>query len=281
MAPRRARGDRARRGRLGLVRGGLASTAACSRSRSTGCPRSSTACASRTSRTSTSGSPRAGAARPRGACDWVVGAASGSRLRHGRPRVAASRGWPSSRSASASSRRCFVVLGNHDFADSRDPFSQPIDAGGDRGSIEGVTVLIDQATEVELRGRRCSSSASIRELCGSRCSPGGSLIDEARLRILLCHFPRIVWRIPGAIPARALRALPRGPDRASLAGRQAPARSPACARRRRGLPLGDTVLHVSPGLGTTFVPFRLFARPEVTELVCVARTGSVSADRGR
>jgi predicted MPP superfamily phosphohydrolase len=26
-------------------------------------------------------------------------------------------------------------------------------------------------------------------------------------------------------------------------------------------------LHVSPGLGTTFVPFRLFARPEATELV--------------
>jgi predicted MPP superfamily phosphohydrolase len=30
---------------------------------------------------------------------------------------------------------------------------------------------------------------------------------------------------------------------------------------------GSTTLHVSPGLGTTFVPFRLFARPEVTELV--------------
>ena len=30
---------------------------------------------------------------------------------------------------------------------------------------------------------------------------------------------------------------------------------------------GATQLHVSPGLGTTFVPFRLFARPEVTELV--------------
>jgi predicted MPP superfamily phosphohydrolase len=30
---------------------------------------------------------------------------------------------------------------------------------------------------------------------------------------------------------------------------------------------GDTVLHVSPGIGTTFVPFRFFARPEVTELV--------------
>jgi uncharacterized protein len=30
---------------------------------------------------------------------------------------------------------------------------------------------------------------------------------------------------------------------------------------------GSTVLHISPGLGTTFVPFRFFARPEVTELV--------------
>ena len=27
------------------------------------------------------------------------------------------------------------------------------------------------------------------------------------------------------------------------------------------------ILHVSPGTGTTFVPFRFFARPEVTELV--------------
>jgi predicted MPP superfamily phosphohydrolase len=32
--------------------------------------------------------------------------------------------------------------------------------------------------------------------------------------------------------------------------------------RERGV-----TLHVSPGLGTTFVPFRFFARPEVTELV--------------
>jgi predicted MPP superfamily phosphohydrolase len=28
-----------------------------------------------------------------------------------------------------------------------------------------------------------------------------------------------------------------------------------------------TVMHVSPGLGTTLVPFRFFARPEATELV--------------
>ena len=29
----------------------------------------------------------------------------------------------------------------------------------------------------------------------------------------------------------------------------------------------DTIMHVSPGLGTTFLPFRFFARPEATELV--------------
>ena len=32
-----------------------------------------------------------------------------------------------------------------------------------------------------------------------------------------------------------------------------------------------TVMHVSPGLGTTFVPFRFFARPEATELVLRSR----------
>jgi predicted MPP superfamily phosphohydrolase len=36
-------------------------------------------------------------------------------------------------------------------------------------------------------------------------------------------------------------------------------------------------LHVSPGTGTTFVPFRLFARPEVTELVLRAPVGPTGA----
>jgi hypothetical protein len=43
---------------------------------------------------------------------------------------------------------------------------------------------------------------------------------------------------------------------------------------------GATVLHVSPGLGTTFVPFRYFARPEVTELVirAAALPGGMGGD---
>jgi predicted MPP superfamily phosphohydrolase len=40
------------------------------------------------------------------------------------------------------------------------------------------------------------------------------------------------------------------------------------ARYQRGLYRGRAgVMHVSPGLGTTFVPFRFAARPEATELV--------------
>ena len=41
------------------------------------------------------------------------------------------------------------------------------------------------------------------------------------------------------------------------------------------------VLHVSPGLGTTFVPFRFLARPEATELVLLtplAADGSRAAE---
>jgi len=88
--------------------------------------------------------------------------------------------------------------------------------------------------------------------------------DTAVFRILLSHYPRL--RTPGyqLVLAGHMHAgqivvpYPRGKIRlahlrASLA--QGVYRS------------GGVTLHVSPGLGTTFVPFRFFARPEVTELV--------------
>jgi hypothetical protein len=49
--------------------------------------------------------------------------------------------------------RCYVVLGNHDFADSRDPFSQRVDADALAG-LEGVVLLTDQSVAVDLRGSR-------------------------------------------------------------------------------------------------------------------------------
>ena len=103
----------------------------------------------------------------------------------------------------------------------------------------------------------------------ARAARPASLIDEsAGLRVLLCHFPGIARRLPpdafhlvlsGHLHAgQIVVPLPGGKLRLAHLS----------ARDVEGVyRYGPTVLHVSPGLGTTFVPFRFFARPEVTELV--------------
>jgi len=163
--------------------------------------------------------------------------------------------------------RCYVVLGNHDFADSRDPFSQRVDPKA-IAALENVTLLGDDAVEVELRGRRVQIVGVDPQGYAARSAAPDTLADRgADLRILLCHFPRIVKRIPSVfhlVLAGHLHAgqivVPYPGGRLRLAHLR--------ARDVEGLyGYGATQLHVSPGLGTTFVPFRLFARPEVTELV--------------
>ena len=162
---------------------------------------------------------------------------------------------------------CYVVLGNHDFADSRDPFSQRVDPKA-IAALENVTLLGDDAVEIELRGRRVQMVGVDPQAYAARSATPDTLADHAAdLRILLCHFPRIVKRIPSVfhlVLAGHLHAgqivVPYPGGRLRLAHLR--------ARDVEGLyDYGATQLHVSPGLGTTFVPFRLFARPEVTELV--------------
>ena len=162
---------------------------------------------------------------------------------------------------------CFVVLGNHDFADSRDPFSQRVDPDA-IGALENVTLLGDDAVEVEVRGRRVQIvGVDALSYAASLAAPHELADASADLRILLCHFPGIVRRIPKAfhlILAGHYHAgqivVPYPGGRLRLAHLR--------ARDVEGVyEYGRTRLHVSPGLGTTFIPFRLFARPEVTELV--------------
>jgi uncharacterized protein len=162
---------------------------------------------------------------------------------------------------------CFVALGNHDFADSRDPFSQRVDHDAVR-ALENVTLLGDESAEVRLRGRRVQLVGVDALSYAARTAAPERLADaSADLRILLCHFPGIVRRIPEVfhlILAGHYHAgqivVPYPGGRLRLAHLR--------ARDVEGLyEYGSTRLHVSPGLGTTFVPFRLFARPEVTELV--------------
>lgn len=157
----------------------------------------------------------------------------------------------------------YIVLGNHDFAISRDPFSQPVQLG----EVSRGTLLADQVVrvgEVELGG------VDPRTWLAKRRSGFGE--SDAPLRVLLCHFPRALDTVPEGrwhlILAGHLHAgqivVPYGFGKLLLA--HLSAKYPNGVYRR-----GRTTMHVSPGLGTTFVPFRFSARPEATELVLRCR----------
>ena len=160
--------------------------------------------------------------------------------------------------------RPFVVLGNHDVAVSRDPLSRTVELQ----ALEGATLLGNEAVELELRGRRVQLVGVDPRRWRARARPAALADPAADLRLLLCHFPDVVRRLPpGAFDLVLAGHLHAGQIAVPLPGRRLPLAHPR-ARELVGLyatPAG--LLHVSPGLGTTLVPFRFFARPEATELV--------------
>ena len=158
----------------------------------------------------------------------------------------------------------FVVLGNHDVERTRDPFSRSGELGGLPGRL-----LLDDAVTVERRGRRIQLvGVEPRAYHERRARPERLADPDADLRILLCHFPGALDRVPPGVFHLVLAghfhagqiAVPLGRRRVGLAHPRA--RYAAGLYRRDG-----TAMHVSAGLGTTFVPFRFLARPEATELV--------------
>ena len=165
--------------------------------------------------------------------------------------------------------QAYAVLGNHDYALGRDPFSKPVDF---RELPElPVTLLVDESRTVELRGRRVQIvGVDARSWRRGRVDPEQLADPGADLRILLCHFPDVIDRLPPGAFHLVLSghlhdgqiAIPYGRGRFML-------KHPK-SRYVSGLLLRPSAtLHVSPGLGTTLVPFRLFARPEATELTLV------------
>jgi predicted MPP superfamily phosphohydrolase len=161
--------------------------------------------------------------------------------------------------------RCYAVLGNHDYAISRDPFSAPAPLR----DLEPATLLADDSRTLELRGRRVQiAGVDPRSYRHGRARPERHVDGAADLRILLCHFPSVFDRLdPGAydlVLAGHLHdgqiSIPYGRGKIRLAH--------LSWRYTDGLYRGPAgTMHVSPGLGTTFVPFRFFARPEATEIV--------------
>jgi predicted MPP superfamily phosphohydrolase len=158
---------------------------------------------------------------------------------------------------------CYAILGNHDVRISRDPFSKAVELR----DLEPAVLLSNDGRMVELRGRRVWVAG--HDPRSRNREP--DLSQDADLQILLSHFPSVLGRLRADSFDLVLAGhmhdgqicLPYPGGKIQLAHPR--------ARYRRGLyRRGSMMMHVSPGLGTTFVPFRFFARPEATELVLQA-----------
>lgn len=160
----------------------------------------------------------------------------------------------------------YVVLGNHDVEHSRDPFSR----GAGLTDLAPAHLLVDEAATIELRGKRVQLVGVDPRAYRQGTSKPWQLVDEsADLRLLLCHFPNVLDFLPqGAFDLVLAGHMHDGQISLPLGRRRKYRFAHPRMRYAAGVysrPAG--VLHVSPGLGTTFVPFRFFARPEATELV--------------
>jgi predicted MPP superfamily phosphohydrolase len=162
--------------------------------------------------------------------------------------------------------RPFVVLGNHDVEHSRDPFSR---SAGLHNLASG-RLLVDESDTIELRGATVQIVGVDPRAYRQGTSRPWELVDEsAELRILLCHFPYVLDFLPPGVFDLVLAGHMHDGQISLPLGRERKYRF-AHPRTRYAAGLYERPggrMHVSPGLGTTFVPFRFFARPEATELV--------------
>lgn len=164
----------------------------------------------------------------------------------------------------------FVVLGNHDVEHSRDPFSRS--AG--LSDLAPARLLADESETVELRGRPVQIvGVDPRAYRQGRSHPGQLVDQAADLRILLCHYPYVLDLLPpGAFDLVLAGHMHDGQISLPLGRTRKFRFAHPHTRYATGLYEGPGgTMHVSPGLGTTFVPFRFFARPEATELVLQPR----------
>ncbi|HVM56743.1 MAG TPA: metallophosphoesterase [Gaiellaceae bacterium] len=160
----------------------------------------------------------------------------------------------------------FAVLGNHDLAISRDPQARR----SNLRELAPATLLRDEGAMLEARGKSIWIAGAHPRMIvprRERVDPS-SLTRDADLRILLCHFPRVLDRLePGAFDLVLAGHMHDGQICVPYPGGKIRLAHPTARYVRGVYRTRAATMHVSPGLGTTFVPFRFAARPEATELV--------------
>lgn len=160
---------------------------------------------------------------------------------------------------------CFAVVGNHDFAASKDPFSQRVQLE----DLSPARLLVDEAETVELRGRKVQIvGVDPRSYRLGQAQPERFAAPAADLRILLCHFPHVVDKLePGVFDLVLAGHLHAGQITVPYPGGKLRLAHVRWTYVEGLYERPGGVLHLSAGLGTTFVPFRFFARPAAYELV--------------
>jgi uncharacterized protein len=155
----------------------------------------------------------------------------------------------------------FAVLGNHDVASTRDPFSRPADLSG----VEAAVMLEHESVFLDFEGATAQVAGGDPRLHHERHGP---LADPgADLRVLLVHFPDPVQTlVPGEFHVILAGHLHGGQICIPTPGGKIRLEH-LRARYWEGLfELPQGTLHVSRGLGTSLVPFRFLARPDATIL---------------
>jgi hypothetical protein len=163
-------------------------------------------------------------------------------------------------------RPVFAVLGNHDIAISRDPQARR----SDLRELEPATLLRDEGRLIELRGRSVWIAGAEPHLIvrGRRRVDPNHLAHEADFSILLCHYPRVLDVLePGRFDLVLSGHMHDGQIALPLPGGKFRFAHPGAPYNAGVYCSAAATMHVSAGLGTTFVPFRFAARPEATELV--------------
>jgi predicted MPP superfamily phosphohydrolase len=171
-----------------------------------------------------------------------------------------------SRLAATAGQGSYAVSGNHDHGDATDPFAD----GSTVDELAGFELLAGHAARITLCGHPVSIvGADAGAPSRQRYLDAFSQVDRtADLRVLLCHFPSVLDRVPpGAFQLVLSGHLHGGQICIPAPGGKVGLAHPR-ARYLGGLYQREgTLMHISPGLGTTFLPFRVLAPPEATLLV--------------
>ena len=177
------------------------------------------------------GLPSRGRVATERAVAWVAERKPRPRLHHGRPRLAPARRARSSCELLGTLEQPFVILGNHDVAVTRDPFSRAAEL---EGLAEVAVLLRDEAAVVEHTRRRIQLVGTDAKSYPKGASRPWELADrDADLRILLCHFPGIARKLPAGAstsssPGTCTRA--RSCSRTRAAGSSSHTRARASSR---------------------------------------------------